>query len=242
VRSVERGGRARHLRHSAEGALCDDGNVCTVLDKCMSGLCKGAVAPDGMLCTDGNVCTTSDACRMGVCVGDPSPDKHALHRRRSLHPGRHVPGGPLRPRPTPLLCDDGRLVHRRPVSPGWAASSRRSAIAARSTAPSTDAGTTAATAPSTDSRDDRRGRTPIDAGGGGGGGQDASVDVGTGAGGSGGGGAGGAGGGGAVGPDAGVDGSPIVDGDGGGGPPDLRARGGACACETAPAPGAVAGR
>src|SRR3954447_2256981 len=54
-----------------EGALCDDGNVCTIFDKCTGGICKGSLAPDGTPCTDGNVCTQNDSCRMGMCTGDP---------------------------------------------------------------------------------------------------------------------------------------------------------------------------
>src|SRR5437763_506643 len=52
-----------------EGALCDDGNVCTYLDKCVSGTCVGLQAPDGTLCTDGEACTVNDACRSGRCTG-----------------------------------------------------------------------------------------------------------------------------------------------------------------------------
>ena len=60
-----------------EGALCDDGNVCTVFDVCKAGVCMGSAAPDGTLCTDGNVCTANDSCRAGTCMGDPVPDTTA---------------------------------------------------------------------------------------------------------------------------------------------------------------------
>jgi MYXO-CTERM domain-containing protein len=59
---------------SPEGALCDDRNVCTTGDKCVSGVCTGVPAPAGMPCTDGNVCTGNDMCSNGTCAGTPIPD------------------------------------------------------------------------------------------------------------------------------------------------------------------------
>ncbi len=84
---------------SADGAPCDDGNACTVMDMCLVGLCVGGepvacppadacrtagacdpdtgtcsnlAAPDGTACDDGDACTQTDSCQAGACVGtDP---------------------------------------------------------------------------------------------------------------------------------------------------------------------------
>ncbi len=78
---------------------CDDGNACTVGDKCADGSCVGgsakscpaptachtvacnsasgacevANAADGSPCDDGNSCTKQDSCNKGVCVGAGNP-------------------------------------------------------------------------------------------------------------------------------------------------------------------------
>ena len=77
---------------TAEGALCDDGDPCTVGELCVDGACLGGVAPncnDGNPCTDDacdpvsgcvnvpndapcsddDVCTTADHCAGGLCAG-----------------------------------------------------------------------------------------------------------------------------------------------------------------------------
>jgi MYXO-CTERM domain-containing protein len=59
---------------SPEGALCDDGQPCTVNDQCIANVCVGVVALDGTLCTDGDVCTLNDLCDKGKCIGLPAPD------------------------------------------------------------------------------------------------------------------------------------------------------------------------
>jgi hypothetical protein len=79
----------------ADGATCDDGNLCTTGDTCKAGTCSGGVAvvcnapnmcttascdpkngmcvvankPDGSLCSDNNMCTTIDRCVNGACTG-----------------------------------------------------------------------------------------------------------------------------------------------------------------------------
>jgi len=62
----------------ADGTHCTDGNACTINDQCSFGVCIGTVEPDGTTCTDGDPCTDPDICQQGVCQ----------------------PGGPL-------VCDDG---------------------------------------------------------------------------------------------------------------------------------------
>ncbi|HQL57547.1 MAG TPA: hypothetical protein PLN07_08115 [Myxococcota bacterium] len=46
--------------------FCDDGNACTVNDRCIGGACVGSF----MVCDDNNPCTT-DMCVDGVCVYEP---------------------------------------------------------------------------------------------------------------------------------------------------------------------------
>ncbi len=79
--------------HPFNTAQCDDGNVCSTGDACISGACVGTVATcaDGGACTlslgcdpvvgcqyqpasgtgcsDGNACTIDDVCTAGVCAG-----------------------------------------------------------------------------------------------------------------------------------------------------------------------------
>jgi hypothetical protein len=84
---------------ASDGTSCDDGNACTQVDRCQSGVCVGThavvcgasdqchiagscdpstgactnpAAPNGTACNDGNACTPSDTCQNGACVGaDP---------------------------------------------------------------------------------------------------------------------------------------------------------------------------
>jgi formylglycine-generating enzyme required for sulfatase activity len=80
-----------------EGFLCDNGNACTVNDKCIAGECAGGsnvncndgnpctddscetevgclYDNNGVPCNDGDLCTTEDLCVGGLCVGGPAPD------------------------------------------------------------------------------------------------------------------------------------------------------------------------
>ncbi len=81
---------------AAEGTACEDGNPCTVEERCEAGRClggarscahldgpctvgrcdaqQGCVAvprADGAACDTGNPCLTEEACRAGVCTGTP---------------------------------------------------------------------------------------------------------------------------------------------------------------------------
>src|SRR5439155_223787 len=81
--------------HPNNTASCDDGNACTLNDRCSGGVCVSGLAPncdDGNVCTDdtcnpstgcvhtantapcndGNACTTNDTCSNGGCVGGPA--------------------------------------------------------------------------------------------------------------------------------------------------------------------------
>jgi hypothetical protein len=51
-----------------DGTFCDDGNVCTSLEKCSGGICTGGtLANNGLGCDDGNPCTIGDICQNGIC-------------------------------------------------------------------------------------------------------------------------------------------------------------------------------
>lgn len=77
--------------HDNNSALCSDGNACTDLDQCASGVCKGSAtncddknncsddscdvkigcqhANNTAKCEDGSVCTVGDLCAGGSCIG-----------------------------------------------------------------------------------------------------------------------------------------------------------------------------
>ena len=110
-----------------EGFLCDNGDACTVVDKCLEGVCTkgvdiscndgnpctddscdvgiGCVFQDNTLpCTDNNVCTTGDQCDGGACVGGPAlecSDADLCNGLETCDPAVGCLNG------EPLLCDDG---------------------------------------------------------------------------------------------------------------------------------------
>jgi len=53
----------------ADGSACDDGDSCTVDDRCGDNVCVGRPVADGTVCDDGVACTIDDECRAGVCGG-----------------------------------------------------------------------------------------------------------------------------------------------------------------------------
>ncbi|MFQ5479555.1 MAG: hypothetical protein ACE5E4_13180, partial [Candidatus Binatia bacterium] len=84
-----------------DGAPCDDGNACTVLESCIAGVCVGGAALD---CDDDNVCTT-DACdRILGChhtdLAASCDDGDVCTPGDSCDSGRCVPG-------STVDCDDG---------------------------------------------------------------------------------------------------------------------------------------
>ncbi len=80
--------------HDNNSALCSDGNACTDLDQCQTGLCTGVTAScddknncsddscdsktgcqhtnNTAKCDDGSICTVGDSCAGGTCVGGAS--------------------------------------------------------------------------------------------------------------------------------------------------------------------------
>ena len=91
-------------RPAPNGASCDDGDACTVGDKCSDGVCttggpkdcsafdsactvgvcgddgECTASPfeDGTACDDGDACTSGDACERGFCFGGPPKDCSGL--------------------------------------------------------------------------------------------------------------------------------------------------------------------
>ncbi len=80
-----------HMEPAPDLSSCEDGNACTVADKCATGNCVGTVAtcedgnpctsddcepatgcvllPESVTCDDGNACTFADACVQTTCTG-----------------------------------------------------------------------------------------------------------------------------------------------------------------------------
>jgi cysteine-rich repeat protein len=122
---------------SSDGTPCDDGDLCTQSDVCMSGVCSGmapvvctaldqchaagvcnpatgvcsdpAVA-DGTACDDGDLCTQVDVCMSGVCTGTTPVTCSALdqcHAAGVCNPATGVCSDPAVADGT--ACDDGSL-------------------------------------------------------------------------------------------------------------------------------------
>jgi cysteine-rich repeat protein len=92
-------GVCEHVRRT-EGAVCDDGNACTILDQCISDSCRGMGSPT---CRDNDPCTT-DACVPAIgCDYQPSTgftSLSCLFERDTIASG--CPSGLLRPIRVPL--------------------------------------------------------------------------------------------------------------------------------------------
>jgi hypothetical protein len=89
-----------------DGALCNDQNTCTTLDRCMAGLCIGTRAVDGTSCTDGNQCTTLDVCSQGVCAGAAVVDGFACTDGEPCTEPDTCRAGKCTPGPA-RICSDG---------------------------------------------------------------------------------------------------------------------------------------
>jgi hypothetical protein len=51
------------------GASCDDGNLCTLNETCLAGVCgDGMPGNNGLACDDGNGCTSGTTCAGGACT------------------------------------------------------------------------------------------------------------------------------------------------------------------------------
>ena len=114
-----------------EGLVCDNGDACTIGDKCEAGVCAagaGANCNDGNLCTDdscdstagclhldneaacndGDVCTTQDQCSAGVCAGGAllvCDDQDACNGLETCDPQVGCLPGEV------LVCNDGNACN-----------------------------------------------------------------------------------------------------------------------------------
>ena len=119
---------------SPDGTGCADGDACTQVDTCQSGICTGSMpvictasdacheagtcspatgacsnptAPDGTACTDGDACTTTDSCQTGVCAGTNPVVCSAIdacHDVGTCAPATGICSNPAKPNGTG--CDD----------------------------------------------------------------------------------------------------------------------------------------
>ena len=133
--SVATGSYANGTCTPFSGFPCNDGNACTQLDMCQSGVCVGAnpvVCPtpdqchntgvcstytgvcsnpaksNGTACNDGNGCTQADTCQSGVCTGaNPvaCPTPDQCHTAGACNPSTGVCSNPATSDDT--ACNDG---------------------------------------------------------------------------------------------------------------------------------------
>jgi uncharacterized protein (TIGR03382 family) len=201
---------------SADGALCDDQQPCTLADHCVAHRCVGTPVADGTACTDGNLCTTGDTCQGAVCVGAQAADGTACDDADPCTDSDSCRAGRCQPGP-PKVCDDGDVctIDQCVAGMGCLFSPRDcQAPPDAATDGRPDAGPDGASADAAglDAPADAAGLDgPADAAG-----FDAPAD-------------------------AAGDGPPDAAADGVVTPPDLRARGGACTCDATPGPPSLAG-
>lgn len=121
--------------NAADGATCDDGNLCTQDDQCVGGVCAGPTPvlcsaldqchdagvcnpgtglcsmpakANGSPCTDGNACTQVDSCQSGACAGSQAKTCPAIdqcHGTGTCDPTSGACSQPNKPEGTG--CDDG---------------------------------------------------------------------------------------------------------------------------------------
>lgn len=84
--------------HLPNIALCDDGDLCSVFDRCSGGACSGTPLD----CDDGSSCT-DDRCDEGACVHEPRSSGRCDEGSLCTHDDR---------------CDDGVCVGTEVVCPG----------------------------------------------------------------------------------------------------------------------------
>lgn len=97
----------------ADGASCEDGDSCTLDDKCLAGACAPGAA---RVCDDGNPCTI-DACVTGHgCVGTPDVAKGCDDEDACTTDDACGPEGTCEGRP--IDCDDGNPCTADACDPG----------------------------------------------------------------------------------------------------------------------------
>jgi hypothetical protein len=88
---------------TAEGKVCDDGNICSIGEHCTEGLCTDSVE---LNCNDGNPCTDDSCTTDNGCTHEPNQasceDGNLCTVKDICEAGTCLPG-------TSLSCDDGNL-------------------------------------------------------------------------------------------------------------------------------------
>lgn len=120
-----------------DGAICDDGNACTVNDSCnagscmagmqmacvaldechdaglcdsATGMCSNPAKPNGTTCSDGNACTINDRCIAGTCNSGGAMPCAALDQCHIAGVCDSTTGACSNPeKPEGTICDDGNL-------------------------------------------------------------------------------------------------------------------------------------
>jgi hypothetical protein len=113
-------------KYVPNSSACDDGNKCTLEDRCSAGTCKGTPkscddgnectneycyngicfwgdVADGTPCDDESACTAGDSCQGGTCKGMP-----VLCLVPVCHDGGCDPGTGCWVKPVEGACEDGR--------------------------------------------------------------------------------------------------------------------------------------
>ena len=85
-----------------EGLACDDGDACTLDDRCQQGVCAGDVEAN---CTDGNLCTDDSCDPAAGCLN--VPNTLPCFDGSFCTQGDSCGGGSCQPGPTEADCNDG---------------------------------------------------------------------------------------------------------------------------------------
>jgi len=109
---------------SPDGTSCNDNNLCTDGDSCLSGICNGNIVPGCITCevdqdcNDGNSCTNDSCGEEGICVNsnntNPCDDANACTTgdqclNGSCDPGSVIPG--CIPCQNDTQCNDSNLCN-----------------------------------------------------------------------------------------------------------------------------------
>jgi RHS repeat-associated protein len=89
---------------------CHDAGTCNP----QTGACSTVAKPDGAVCNDGNACTLTDVCASGACTGTTSvvcAAQDACHVAGSCNPATGMCSNPLAPSGT--ACDDSTVCNGR---------------------------------------------------------------------------------------------------------------------------------
>ncbi|MFT7582179.1 MAG: putative repeat protein (TIGR01451 family), partial [Myxococcota bacterium] len=115
-----------------DGLICDDGNQCSTVSECRSGLCDGTVfmacndgdpctvdacepatgcvaeaGNDGATCSDDLLCTGDDVCFSGICLGTalPCAEPNACQLNGACNPATGICDFPAKPGDVPVAID-----------------------------------------------------------------------------------------------------------------------------------------